>query len=262
MNACSAGRRVVFLLAANALLLMGCATTGGNQESVARNPDPLERVNRGMFEFNRVADKYVLRPVARGYRSVAPPVVRTGITNLFDTLSIPRTLVNNLLQGKPKAAGQDMARLLVNLTVGLGGLIDVASREGIPKHDEDFGQTLAVWGVGSGPYVMVPFFGAYTFRSGFGELVDWPLRPVTYVDDSDVRLSLEALYLVHWRSQLLSTDALLESALDPYLFVREAYFQRRQFVIHDGNPPDALSFEEDDEFFDEEFNEDDFFDGE
>jgi phospholipid-binding lipoprotein MlaA len=252
-------RRAALWLAASAMLLGGCATTGADS-AAAVNPDPLERLNRGVFAFNQAADKVVARPVARGYRAVMPPLVRTGITNFFDTLSVPRTLFNNLLQGKPKAAGQDLARLLLNLTVGLGGLIDVASREGLAKNNEDFGQTLAVWGLGPGPYLMVPVLGAYTLRAGFGELGDWPLRPIAYVDDSDVRLSVEILYLVHLRSQLLATDSLVDSALDPYLLVREAYFQRRQFLIYDGNPPEADLFD-DDEFLDEEFDEDAFFDG-
>ena len=255
-------RRPVLLLAALAFLFQGCATMGTAPPPGERDPDPLEGVNRGVFKFNQVADKFVARPVARGYRTITPRVIRTGITNLFDTLSVPRTLVNNLLQGKPAAAGQDALRLLINLTVGLGGLIDVASREGIAKNDEDFGQTLAVWGVGQGPYVMVPLLGAYSLRAGFGELGDWPLRPIGYVDDSDTRLALEILYFVHLRSQLLATDRLVDSALDPYLFVREAYLQRRQYLIYDGNPPETDEFDEDDEFFDEEFNEEDFFDGE
>ncbi len=253
-------RRAAPWLAAAALLLGGCATTGADSDAQV-NPDPFERLNRGVFAFNQAADKALARPVARGYRAVTPPVVRTGITNFFDTLSVPRTLVNNLLQGKPKAAGQDLARLLLNLTVGLGGLIDVASQEGLPKNNEDFGQTLAVWGLGPGPYLMVPVLGPYTLRAGFGELGDWALRPIAYVDDSDVRLALEIFYLVHLRSQLLATDSLVDSALDPYLLVREAYFQRRQFLIYDGNPPEA-DFFDDDEFLDEEFDEDAFFDGE
>ncbi len=248
------------VLSALALAVTGCAATGDAAQRPESTADPLERVNRGVFGFNRAADKVLLRPVARGYRAITPRLVRKGVNNLFDTLSIPRTLVSNLLQGKGKAAVEDVARLLVNVTVGLGGLIDVASRQGIPKNDEDFGQTLAVWGVQSGPYLMVPILGAYTLRDGFGELGDWPLRPVPYIDDSDTRVALEGLYLVHRRTQLLATDSLVDGALDPYVFVREAYLQRRQFLIHDGNPPDADEGGYED--FDADYSEEDFLGGE
>ena len=247
------------LFAALALLLAGCAAPGGGTQPTEPNPDPLEPVNRAMFRFNQEADKIVARPIARGYRAITPRVVRTGITNFFDTLAIPRILVNDLLQGKPKAAGQDTARLLLNLTLGLAGLIDIASLEGIPKNDEDFGQTLAVWGVPSGPYLLVPFLGAYTVRQGFGEILDWPLRPLTHVSDHRTRAQLVALALINRRTQLLGTDRLVDSALDPYLFVRGAYFQRREFVIHDGNPPQSDELE--DALFEEGFSEEDFFEG-
>lgn len=242
------------------LLLAGCATTGGGTPQAESTADPLEGVNRGVFAFNQTADKVLLRPLARGYRAIMPPVVRTGVTNFLDTLTLPKTLVNDILQGKFIAAADDVARLMINATVGLGGLVDIASRAGIPKNDEDFGQTLAVWGVPSGPYLMVPFLGAYTARGAFGEVGDWPLRPLVQIDNRDVRTPLQALYLVNLRVQLLATDGLIEAALDPYVFVRGAYLQRRQYLIYDGNPPETDGFDDDD--FDDDYSEEDFLEGE
>jgi phospholipid-binding lipoprotein MlaA len=238
--------------------LAGCATTGGSSQSEA-NPDPLEPLNRGVFAFNQGADKVILRPLARGYRAITPPIVRTGVTNFMDNLSVPRTLVNDLLQGKFTAAGDDLARLLINTTVGVGGLFDIASRAGIAQNNEDFGQTLATWGVPAGPYLMVPILGAYTLRDGFGEIGDWPLRPLVQIDNRDVRVPLQALYIVNLRTQLLGTDKLVEAAVDPYIFVRGAYLQRRDFLIHDGNPPATDDFDDD---FDQDFSEEDFLNGE
>ena len=189
------------------LLLSGCASTGTPREA---QWDPLEPMNRGIFKFNRSADKYVLRPIAVGYQTITPTPVRTGIGNFFDNLSMPVVFVNDLLQGKPRAAGADASQFILNSTVGLGGLFDFASQAGIAKNEEDFGQTLAAWGVGDGPYVMVPFLGPYSFRHGFGTLSDLLISPLYQYENHRVRDKLIILSAIDLREGLLGADEILD----------------------------------------------------
>lgn len=213
--------------------------------------DPLEGFNRAIYSFNQKFDRYVFKPVAKGYRAVVPEFARKGISNFFSNLHDPVIMLNNLLQGKVVNAASDLGRFLVNSTVGIAGLFDVASHIGLDKHDEDFGQTLAVWGVGEGPYVVLPILGPSNLRDTVGIVPDWELYPVNYVDDPETRYGLILLEAVNRRSQLLDAGDILEQAAgeDPYVFVREAYRQRRQNMIYDGNPPvtapDPSLFEDD-----------------
>ena len=220
-----------------ALLLSACASTSvPNAGSDPR--DPYENYNRAMFEFNRKLDENVLKPVATGYVNVVPSFVRTAVGNFFANIGDVWTAVNNYLQGKPKDGTTDVTRVIFNSTIGIAGLIDVATPMGLPKHDEDFGQTLGVWGAKSGPYVVLPFFGSSTLRDTMAKPVDWYGDPLTASNDVPVRAknSGRALRIVDDRAALLETSNLLEgAALDPYQFFRDAYLQRRESRVRDGN---------------------------
>jgi len=231
-------------------LLAGCATTSGEPQEAQW--DPIEPVNRGVFKFNRTADKLVLRPIAKGYQTVAPVPIRRSVGHFFYNLEMPIVFVGDMLQAKPQAAGQDALRFLINSTIGIGGLLDVATKLGIDKNREDFSQTFASWGAGDGPYLMVPLLGPYTFRHGVGRLLDLLLHPLYHYEDSSVRDKLWALNIIDIREGLIGADAALDNALDPYLALRDAYYQNRRSLIYDGDPP------LDDELFEEEFNEEDF----
>ena len=196
--------------------------------------DPSEGINRKIFAVNETVDKAVIKPVAKGYKRVVPTGIRRCVSNMFDNLSTPYTAVNNVLQGKVKSAGQDIGRVLVNSVLGLGGCFDVATKFGIPKHDEDFGQTLAVWGVGSGRFVMLPGFGPSTVRDALAKPVDILANPIGYITNIRLRNSLTGYKFVDTRTNLLEvTDTLDESALDKYSMVRDAWLQRRAAQIRD-----------------------------
>ena len=234
-----------------ALALGACGTTRGPAGPDASPPadaatdnaarDPLEGFNRAMYTFNDKLDRYLLKPVAKGYRKVTPTPVRRSVSNFFGNLHDVPIMLNNLLQGKPKQAASDFSRFFVNSTVGIFGLFDVATKWELPKHDEDFGQTLAVWGVGSGPYLVLPFFGPSNMRDAPALVVDWETYPPNHMKDSGTRDKMFVLEVVDKRAQLLEAGDILEQAAgqDPYVFVREAYRQRRKYLIYDGNPPQA-----------------------
>jgi phospholipid-binding lipoprotein MlaA len=238
--------RLSRLLPLLALLLGGCA-------SVTTPPpadDPYERYNRAMYRFNDALDRAILKPVATGYQKVVPQPIDDSVTNFFSNLDDVVVTLNDLLQGKPKQATSDLTRIVWNTTVGIGGLFDVASSLGLPKHNEDFGQTLGKWGVGPGPYLVLPFFGPSTLRDTAALPVDWVSDPMYYYYDVDKTgyWKLKTLYYVDKRADLLRASRLVEqAALDPYVFIREAYLQRRQNLVYDGNPPQP-----DFELFDEE----------
>ena len=226
-------------------LLSGCATLDGPTEE----HDPFESFNRSMYSFNAGLDQYVLKPVAEGYVAVTPAVARKGVSNFFSNLDDVLVVVNDLLQFKFKQFASDLGRLLINSTLGIYGLIDWSSDLGLPKHDEDFGQTLGYWGVSNGPYLVLPLFGPTTVRDGTGNFVERssinPIREEVYEGrpfpnrESETANTLSVLSVVDARANLLRAGNLLEEvALDPYIFVREAYLQRRQNLVYDGNPPE------------------------
>lgn len=199
--------------------------------------DPLEGLNRTVDGFNQVVDKAVVKPLAQGYDKVAPPEIKTVIGNFFSNLDDVSVAVNNLLQGKPKAAGSDITRFALNTTIGIVGIADVATELGFQKHDEDFGQTLGVWGMGSGPYLILPLLGPSTLRDAPARFVDAPLDPLYHYDDVRVRNSLFVVNAVNTRARLLpATDLVERVALDQYAFVRDAYLKRRASLIRDGAP--------------------------
>lgn len=215
-------------------LLAGCAATPGPPEE----HDPFESFNRAMYKFNDALDRAVLKPVAKGYNAVLPDPINKGISNFFNNLNDVIVLLNDLLQFKFAQAASDGARLFWNSTLGVFGFIDVASSFDLPKHNEDFGQTLGYWGVGDGPYLVLPFLGPSTVRDTVGTVADVYVDPVYEIDPSASRTWTAALRVVDTRAGLLSAGKVLkEAALDEYLFVRDAYLQRRENLIHDGNPP-------------------------
>lgn len=234
--------RVVWLVLFALAVLPGCATI--NNPTDPR--DPLEPLNRAIYHFNDGVDHLLLQPAAEVYRGVLPPIVRTGVSNFFSNINDVLVALNNLLQGKVQNAASDAGRVIVNSTIGLLGVVDVASKMGLEKHDEDFGQTLGYWGFGDGPYVVLPFFGPSNFRDAAGRVVDFYSDPVTYVNPPHDRNILWGTRIVSRRAELLGATQVLETAaLDPYAFVRDGYLQRRRNLIYDGNPPKPKFFEED-----------------
>ncbi len=213
-------------------LLQGCATGPDANPS-----DPLEPFNRGVFRFNEGVDKAILKPVATAYRDATPAPVRTGVNNFFGNLADVWSLVNNVLQVKVVEAADTLFRVGVNTTIGLGGLIDVATEMKIEKHPEDFGQTLGFWGVRAGPYVVLPLLGPSTMRDSVAKLVDIKGDVVTNIDRIPVRNSLVILRGVDARASFLGAGDLLESAaLDKYTFSRDVFLQRRRSLIVPSSP--------------------------
>ncbi len=213
----------------------------------AKNPDPWEKVNRKIYRFNEKVDHAVLRPVARGYVKHVPQKVRRGVKNFGANLREPTTIINDLLQGKVGQAGRDTLRFLINSTVGLLGIFDVASRLDLERHREDYGQTLAKWGVPAGPYLVLPFLGPSNLRDATGLIPQYAYTDLTAgIDDDAILWSLYAVRAVDTRSDLLKADKILENQLDPYVFLRESYTQQRIVQINDG-----VVEESEDEFLDE-----------
>jgi phospholipid-binding lipoprotein MlaA len=229
----SLSARVVALLAIVGFL-SGCAT--------ARDPrDPWEPVNRVTFEVNETLDKTLFKPVAMGYNYVLPTPIRTWVSNFFSNLNDVVVLANDLLQFKLLRARDDSTRLFINSTVGLFGINDVASDLGLIKHEEDFGQTLGVWGLGPGPYFVIPIIGASTVRDTVGYAGDIFFAPLLYVEDVSARNELIGLRFLSLRAQLIDAERVIEeAAIDKYAFIRDAYLQRRLNLIYDGNPPGQL----------------------
>ena len=229
-----ASRGVVF----GALVVVtvcGCAT-GPN----ANPRDPWEPFNRGVYAFNDAADKAVFKPAAILYRDLVPSLVRAGVTNFFGNLDDAWSFVNDVLQLKPAAALDNFMRFNVNTVMGIGGIFDVASEMRIERHREDFGQTLGRWGVGTGPYVVLPLFGPSTLRDTIAFPVDVKGDIAANVHHVPTRNALKVLDQLDTRSGLLSvTDSLDEVALDKYSFTRDAFLQRRRNAVFDGNPPDV-----------------------
>ena len=231
-------------------VMAGCATTTTtlkekssteqNQlpEPVA-NPDPYEKVNRKIYKFNQDFDNAILIPFAKGYRKYLPRPVRLAVYNFFSNTAESRNLINSLFQGKLHRAVDSFSRLFINTTLGLGGLIDIATLSGLERHVEDIGQTLAVWGFGFGPYVVIPIIGPSSGRDLFGLYSYFNYTdPLGYIDDSTARFSLLVVDMIDTRSRYLRASSVFGFAsVDPYLFERESYFQQRIDFIYDGLPP-------------------------
>jgi phospholipid-binding lipoprotein MlaA len=235
-------RNSIAVIMLGVLALTACSSIPAEQRV---DSDPWESMNRTIFIANISADKVTTKPLARGYRKIVPGPIRIGISNFFRNLTTPRSALNNVLQGKPGRGFSELGRFLLNSTLGIGGLIDVATAGDMPEYREDFGQTAAVWGIPPGPYVMLPILGPQTLRDAITLPLDIVADPLYNYRNTSVRDKLYVLRLIDLRYRLLVTDGFLESSKDPYVTTRESYLQNRDFDIYDGDPP------EDDDFFDE-----------
>ncbi len=222
---------LAMLVALATMVLAGCAT-------VPSSVDPLEPMNRALYEVHEVVDTNVTRPIAQAYVDFVPKPVRALVSNVFNNIDDLFTVVNDVLQGKPDKFGNDMGRLMLNTFWGLGGIFDLASEMGLERGEEDFGQTFAVWGIGPGPYLFIPGFGPTTVRDGAGVIARIAAGPVGFIPDVPLRNSLYGVGAVDLRAQALGASEMVDTAaLDRYLFIRNAYLQRRRFLIYDGAPP-------------------------
>lgn len=239
MQTSSAAKTKLLVLIVAAGLLGGCATSG--------NPkDPVEGFNRAMFAFNEGLDKVIIKPVATGYDAVLPAPVQTGVTNFFGNIADLFIGINNVLQGKVAAGFGDFGRVAINTTVGILGVIDVATNVGLEKHEEDFGQTFGRWGAGSGAYIVLPLFGSRDVRDTAGLVLDIAADPVANHGHVPTRNTALVLRFVNDRANLLPADKVIdEAALDKYSYVRDAYLQRRRSLIYDGNAPRELELDSD-----------------
>lgn len=222
----------VLVTCVSLILLAGCASTDS-----ADYGDPHENLNRKFYAFNDTLDKKILEPVAKKYVDVTPVPVRDGVTNFFVNLGSINTIANDLLQGKTVQFAQDTGRFVVNSTVGIGGLFDPATKMGLEQHDEDLGQTFGVWGANEGAYLTLPFLGPSSYRDVGAPIMGMLLNPFTYLAPV-ISIPVGAVNAVNSRANLLDATRIRDqAALDPYTFVREAWRQQREFLIHDGNPP-------------------------
>jgi phospholipid-binding lipoprotein MlaA len=214
------------------LSVSACVTLPPNSP---RSPqDPWESWNRGVYKVNDKVDRAVVKPVARTYVRIVPQFIRTGVTNFFDNLDTPTVMINDALQGKFLAAGNDLGRFLFNSTVGVGGIFDPATSAGMDKNNEDFGQTLGHWGVHPGPFLELPLFGPSDLRDAPGKVVDSYTNPRQYVNNNWVKYGLWLPALIDTRARLLPLDETLKNVYDPYAFIRDAYLQRRAYLVSDG----------------------------
>ena len=252
--------RLGFVLAGSLVALSACATTG-EESSTTAVYDPLEGWNRGVFAFNEGVDKAILEPTAKGYRAITNEPVRDGVSNFLTNLNQPVVFANTILQGKPVAAVDTAARFLVNSTVGIVGIFDPATSASIPEHREDFGQTLAVWGVSNGPYLMLPFMGPSNLRDLGGRGVDAAFNPLNYAEfegDTEFRVTTTVVGLVAAREGVIEEFDALRDQPEPYIALRRLYTQQRTAAIRDGREQedpfkdlpdfDAYDFGDEEEF--------------
>jgi len=224
----------LFLILTIAATTAGCASVNGPSP----DHDPFESYNRAMFSFNDAVDENVLKPVAAAYRDYVPSPIQSGVSNFFSNLDDILVVLNDLLQGKFSQARDDSLRFLFNTFFGVFGIFDVASHMELPKHNEDFGQTLGAWGVSDGPYLVLPFLGPSSVRDTAGLLVDSQADPIYGISDEEARYATIALKAVNTRAELLGASKVLDqAAFDRYAFLRDAYLQRRKHLVYDGNPP-------------------------
>lgn len=259
--------RQLFILVFAALCLAACASKGGPTTP----GDPWEGMNRRVFGVNEAADRAIVGPLARGYQNVTPKGARQGVTNFLEHINTPTVFANDVLQFKPKRAGITLARAVINTIFGIGGLLDAADQIGLEGHTEDFGQTLAVWGVPEGPYVVVPFFGPSTVRDGFGTIIDSvAFDPLNYIEfgssnlDNRLRIGRGFLGGVNTRAEFSEVFETLRSQPEPYIALRRAYLGNREAEIRDGELPedpyeDLPDFEDFDDF--DDFEDDELGDG-
>jgi phospholipid-binding lipoprotein MlaA len=251
-------QRVLALFRNRLGILLGISVFVFGCAAGPHHADPLEKFNRNVFVFNDSVDQAMLKPVAKGYKAITPAPIDQGITNFFSNLNDVVVVGNDLLQFKLKQTAADMGRLLLNSTVGVIGFIDVATKLGLPKHEEDFGQTLGYWGLKSGPYVVLPFFGPSSVRDMFGKGVDIFLDPRVYYahfqggNAREFVISTNVISATDTRADLLDIEKILQTAaLDKYSYIRDAYLARRQYLVYDGNLPQQEQPIDEDELFDD-----------
>jgi len=241
------GQWLYMVITGMLVLMTGCQTPPSTDDN---SRDPLQNLNRPSHQFNDRLDKMIIKPITKIYRRRVPENFRKKVSSFYNNLNEINVGLNDLLQGKYKDSVTDIGRMLVNSTYGLGGLYDVASDLGMEQHDEDFGQTLAVWGVGEGPYLGIPFLGPSTMRDAPGKMVTAATNVLFYIRQTPPGVSFGMIGMVDERSQNLDhTDVMEEEALDQYIYIREAYRQRRDFLIYDGDPPADLFY---DDIYDDE----------
>jgi phospholipid-binding lipoprotein MlaA len=232
-NVTSNGKLHAAVLLGIAFSILGCANA-----TKSDSRDPWEGFNRGVQSFNDKLDDYFMKPIAEGYQWIAPEFVDRGVTNFFSNVDDIAVVVNDLLQFKFAQTGMDTGRFLINTTAGIGGFVDVASMLDLPKHNEDLDQTLGAWGVPSGPYLVLPFIGPSTPRGAVGLAGDTAANPLNWVSPAVIPYGTGALKTTDMRADLLSATKIAdEASVDRYEFIRNAYFQQRSYLIHDGNPP-------------------------
>ncbi len=197
--------------------------------------DPLEDRNRSIYAFNENLDEAIIEPAADGYAYIIPNFLQKGLNNFFDNINYPITIINQVLQGNIEKSLQDTLRFSVNTSIGIFGFFDPASSMGLPEHDEDFGQTLAVWGVKEGPYLMLPFIGPKTLRSLTGDLTDVLFNPLLNIDDTNLKIKTNLINLLQDRSDLSDLEEELDNSFDPYQYIKDSYIQNRKYKIHNGN---------------------------
>ena len=228
------------------ILLSGCSY----QNELTNDPkDPLENRNRSIYAFNENMDEAILEPAADGYNYITPNFLQRGFNNFFGNVNYPITIINQLLQGNLEELLQDTLRFTINTTIGVFGLFDPASSIGLPEHDEDFGQTLAVWGVQEGPYLMLPFFGPKTLRSLAGDFTDVLFNPLLNIDDTNLKIKTNLINILQDRSDLSTLEEELDNSFDSYQFIKDSYIQNRNYKINNGDITDddeELDFDFDD----------------
>ena len=241
MNAPPGVYRLLILIFACGLA--GCATIPAG--SAPSPDDPFESMNRAAYQFHQVVDGNIVRPIAQAYVDYTPKILQQALRNFTGNIDDFFSFINGVLQGKPEKAGHDLGRVITNTSFGLLGLIDIAGDAGVPKGEEDFGQTFAVWGIPQGPYLFIPLFGPTTVRDGTGWIVRGYSTPIGYINDIPVRNTLWGLSYLDYRAQALQAESILNQAsIDPYTFTRRAYLQRRRYLIYDGQPPPVKEDEE------------------
>lgn len=230
-----------------ALLSLGCASNVTPVEDRAAT-DPWEPMNRSLYKVNSVIDNATFKPLAKGYKFVLPAFARRGVTNFSNNLGGPRSIINNLLQGKLHNSASEFGRFVINSTFGIGGLLDVTGMGGLPEHEEDFAQTFAVWGIPQGPYLMIPIIGPKTVTDAVAFPLGLQSDPLFTFGESSLRDPINILRLINLRAQLLAAEGFLDESTDPYITLRESYLQNREYRIFDGDPP------MDDDFYDDMYD--------